>query len=117
MKITDKKFFSIKETAEITGIKPYTLRYWEKEFSMLHPIRRESGQRKYTRKDLEIIQEIKELLYSQRYSIEGARKFLRQQKKKKEEQIALRFDEDSAAVSLMKDIKKELKEMLKILNK
>ena len=115
MYIPEKKFFSIGEVAKICGVKQYVLRYWESEFKLLRPARRESGQRKYTRKDLEIIARIKDLLYSQKYSITGAKKVILNEKRGKEEQLHIDFEKDTAAISLLKETKKELKELLKLL--
>jgi DNA-binding transcriptional MerR regulator len=72
----DKLFYRIGDVTEITGIKPHILRYWEGEFSVLHPRKNEAGQRLYERRDVELVIEIKKLLYEQRYTISGAKKFL-----------------------------------------
>jgi len=117
MQIPDKNFFSIGEASKITGVKPYVLRYWESEFNLLRPARRESGHRKYTRKDLEVIGEIKELLYEKRFSIAGAKKHLLEEKKNRKEELKLDWEKDSAAISALKDTKKAIKEVLKILEK
>ncbi len=70
----DKLFYKIGEVSKITGVEPYVLRYWESEFSFLKPRKSKSGQRVYVKKDLELVFEIKKLLYSERYTIEGVRK-------------------------------------------
>jgi DNA-binding transcriptional MerR regulator len=72
----DKLFYRIGDVSEITGIKPHILRYWEAEFSVLHPRKNDAGQRVYERRDVELVIEIKKLLYEQRYTISGAKKFL-----------------------------------------
>lgn len=74
--IPDKLFFKIREVSRITGVKAHILRYWENEFPHLKPRKSKSGQRVYTRKDIEKLLEIKKLLYVDRYSIEGARRTL-----------------------------------------
>ncbi|MBA7471249.1 hypothetical protein ES707_06553 [subsurface metagenome] len=117
MQIPDKNFFSIGEASKITGVKSYILRYWESEFKLLRPARRESGHRKYTRKDLEMIGEIKELLYERRFSIAGAKRHLLEDRKNKKEELKLDWGKDSAAISALKDTKKEIKEILKLLEK
>ena len=117
MQIPDKNFFSIREASKITGVKPYVLRYWESEFKLLRPARRESGHRKYTRKDLEVIGEIKELLYEKRFSIAGAKRHLLEERKNKKEQLRLDLEKDSAAISTLRETKKTIKEILKILEK
>jgi DNA-binding transcriptional MerR regulator len=72
----DKLFYRIGDVSEITGIKPHILRYWEAEFRVLHPRKNDAGQRLYERRDVELVLEIKKLLYEQRYTISGAKKFL-----------------------------------------
>ncbi len=72
--IPDKLFYKIGEVSRIADIEPYVLRYWETEFPFLKPRKNKSGQRVYVKKDLELILEIKRLLYQERYTIEGVRK-------------------------------------------
>ena len=61
----------------MTGVKPYVLRYWETEFKAIQPVKSRSRQRLYRKRDVELIVKIKELLYQQRFTIEGARKRVR----------------------------------------
>ena len=74
--IPDKLYFRIGEVSRLAGIKPYVLRFWETEFSTLGPKKSGKGHRLYRRKDVELVLEIKRLLYEKRYTIEGARKYL-----------------------------------------
>src|SRR5271154_6106288 len=74
--IPDKLYFRIGEVSRLAGIKPYVLRFWETEFSTLGPKKSGKGHRLYRRKDVELVLEIKRLLYDKRYTIEGARKYL-----------------------------------------
>jgi DNA-binding transcriptional MerR regulator len=74
--IPDKLYFRIGEVARLAGIKPYVLRFWETEFGSLGPKKSGTGHRLYRRKDVELVLEIKRLLYEKRFTIEGARKFL-----------------------------------------
>ncbi len=74
--IPDKSYFRIGEVARITGIKAYVLRYWETEFRDMAPPKSRSKQRMYRRKDIERILLVKQLLYKERFTIEGARKRL-----------------------------------------
>ena len=74
----EKRYYRIGEVARITGIKPYVLRYWESEFRWMSPAKSRSKQRLYRRRDIETIQLIKKLLYEDRFTIEGARKRLRE---------------------------------------
>ena len=78
MTIPDKIYFKIGEVARLTGVKPYVLRYWETEFKAIQPVKSRSRQRLYRKRDVELILKIKELLYAQRFTIEGARKRIRE---------------------------------------
>ena len=72
--IPDKLYFRIGDVSRLAGIKPYVLRYWETEFPAISPKKSGTNQRLYRRKDVELILEIKHLLYEKRFTIEGARK-------------------------------------------
>ena len=71
-----KLYYSIGEVSKITELKPYVLRYWETEFKQLRPSKNKAGNRTYRQKDIDIILRIKDLLYNQKFTIEGARKML-----------------------------------------
>ncbi|MBD3271602.1 MAG: MerR family transcriptional regulator [Elusimicrobia bacterium] len=116
LKIPDKNYFSIGEVSRITSLKPYILRYWESEFNLLRPARRDSGQRKYTRDDIARILKVKKLLYEQKFSIAGAKRFLLDEKKKGPQQLRMELGETAVAVDLMHKAKKELSEIIKILS-
>lgn len=83
-KIPEKAFFRIGEVAKIVGVKPYVLRYWESEFSLLKPQKSRSQQRVYRRSDVESVLLVKHLLYAERYSIEGARLRIKELKREGE---------------------------------
>ena len=74
--IPDKLYFRIGEVSELADTKPYVLRYWETEFPSLKPGKSATGHRLYRRPDVEMVLEIKRLLYEQGFTIEGARKHL-----------------------------------------
>ena len=76
IEIPDKLYFKIGEVAELTGVKPYVLRYWEAEFNVIKPSKTRSNQRLYNRKEVERIMQIKKLLYKDRFTIAGAKKAL-----------------------------------------
>lgn len=80
-RIPDKLAFKIGEVADLLGVKPYVLRYWETEFEVLKPKKSKHNQRMYERKDVENLMLIKKLLYRDRFSIEGARVALKKLKK------------------------------------
>jgi DNA-binding transcriptional MerR regulator len=79
--IPNKLYFRIGEVAKLAGIKPYVLRFWESEFTGLGPKKSGAGHRLYRRKDVELVLEIKRLLYEKRYTIEGARMMLQTKRK------------------------------------
>jgi DNA-binding transcriptional MerR regulator len=110
----DKFFYRIGDVSEITGIKPHVLRYWESEFSGLHPRKNRAGQRIYERRDVELVLEIKKLLYEQRYTISGAKKFLaRQHKRVLKKPAAVKAPGDLSAA--LKMCRQELRGLLALL--
>ena len=122
--IPDKLYFRIGEVARLAGIKPYVLRFWETEFPALGPRKSGTGHRLFRRKDVELVLEIKRLLYEQRFTIEGARKHLedrakpalvraasrRARPKKKQADL---FSSDPAP--LLENLRKELRSIIDIL--
>ena len=102
----DKRYFRIGEVSRIVGVEPYVLRYWESEFPQIRPQRADTNQRTYQKKDLEVILEVKRLLYEEKLTIEGARRRLKQGVSKNgvsQEQI-------------LKELKENLREILKVLD-
>lgn len=79
--IPHKRYFTIKEVSELCALKPYVLRYWEQEFPQLNPLKRHGNRRHYQRNDVLLIRQIRQLLYEQGFTIEGARSQLSQNKK------------------------------------
>jgi DNA-binding transcriptional MerR regulator len=79
--IPDKLYFRIGDVSRLAGVKPYVLRYWETEFPAISPKKSGTGHRLYRRKDVELILEIKHLLYEKRFTIEGARKAIEMREK------------------------------------
>jgi DNA-binding transcriptional MerR regulator len=77
-----KLYYSIGEVAEMVGIKPHVLRYWESEFSILSPSKNRAGNRIYKDKDVLIVRFIKDLLYNKKFTVEGAKQKLLSLKKK-----------------------------------
>jgi DNA-binding transcriptional MerR regulator len=126
--IPDKLYFRIGDVARLAGIKPYVLRFWETEFPVLGPKKSGTGHRLYRRKDVEMVLEIKRLLYEQRFTIEGARKFLETRAKPELIRIAAKpgkrkrvqgdlFDAERAAemAPLLGKIREELEAIAAIL--
>ena len=78
VEIPDKTFFKIGETARLVGVEPHTLRYWEKEFKGIKPSKTKSNQRLFRQRDLQLLFVIRHLLHAQRFTIDGARRKLRE---------------------------------------
>ena len=76
--IPAKRYFTIGEVAQLCGVKPHVLRYWEQEFSQLRPVKRRGNRRYYQHHEVLMIRRIRELLYVQGFSIQGARQQLQQ---------------------------------------
>ena len=70
--IAKKAYYSIGDVCDLTGLKPHVLRYWETQFDVLRPTKNRAGNRVYKPKDVELILLVKNLLYQQKYTIEGA---------------------------------------------
>jgi DNA-binding transcriptional MerR regulator len=123
--IPDRLFFRIGDVSDVTGVEAYVLRYWETEFPALKPRKGSNGQREYRRKDVELVLEIKRLLYDEKYTIAGARKALRDQSKQVKRvekkpkapprQVGLFGAEPAADADALGEIKKELREILALL--
>jgi DNA-binding transcriptional MerR regulator len=81
-----KPFYKIGEVCELTGTQPYVLRFWESEFPTLAPEKNRSGQRIYRKRDIDLIERIKTLLYEKEYTIAGARKVLESEEAETDEE-------------------------------
>jgi len=114
--IPEKLYYKIGEVSEITGIEPYVLRYWESEFKIVSPSRTHSKQRLYRKKDLELILEIKKLLYEERFTIAGAKKKLQKTRGLKTQQMKLELPEKKFREALIR-VKKELEDLHGLLSR
>jgi DNA-binding transcriptional MerR regulator len=126
--IPDKLYFRIGEVARLAGIKPYVLRFWETEFPSLGPKKSGTGHRLYRRKEVELVLEIKRLLYEKRFTIEGARKFLESQgrqggaanaakvgKSRRTQLKNVQGDLFGASSPFLDEVRKELREIAEML--
>lgn len=109
----EKEFFSINEVAEMVNLKPYILRYWEKEFAALRPKRNRVGRRYYSKKDMDTVRLIKTTLYDHGYTIAGAKKRLATISEEPE-QLRLPLHNH---IKILKEVKAELKSIKEILEK
>ncbi len=104
----NKNYFTIDEVSKITGVKKHTLRYWEKRFELIKPIRLSSRHRRYTKLDIENINKIKKMI-SEGFSIEGIKKATRVKNIKLDDLTSSKYR------VLLEEINREIKDLLKIL--
>ena len=114
--LSEKLYYKIGEVAEIVGVKPYVLRYWESEFNIIKPSKTRSKHRLYRRRDVEALLQIKSLLHAQRFTIEGARKQLKvlQKEERKHMQPELPLI-DRSYRSVLAEVKRELEALHRML--
>lgn len=108
-----REFFSIGDVCGLTGLKPHVLRYWESQFKFLSPAKNRSGNRVYQRKEVELIMLVKHLLYSEKYTIDGARQKIEDHRKAGELRAVARAALDSQTVG---SIEQDLREILALLD-
>jgi DNA-binding transcriptional MerR regulator len=108
--IPEKLYYKIGEVSQITGVEPYVLRYWESEFKIINPVRTNSKQRLFRKRDLELILEVKKLLYKEKFTIAGAKKRLQEIKGLREKQLKLDLPERKYYDGLLR-VKKELQDL------
>ncbi|HYR68670.1 MAG TPA: MerR family transcriptional regulator [Candidatus Dormibacteraeota bacterium] len=104
---TGRLYYSISEVSDLVGVKPHVLRYWETQFKMLRPKKGRGGARMYRKRDVEVLFEIKQLLYDQRFTIAGARRRILDGRSDEKEQIELPFsklDREETLRALRKDM-------------
>ena len=114
-RLPEKIYFKIGEVSEIVGVEPYVLRYWETEFELLKPSKAPSKHRLYKKRDVELLLEIKRLLYTEGFTIEGARKKLKETKKDEKNQLKLPLTEKKYKSALVK-LKKELESLRRLVS-
>jgi len=105
-----QEFFSIGEVCALTELKPHVLRYWEGQFRFLNPAKNRSGNRVYQRREVELIQLVKHLLYTEKYTIEGAKRRLDELRKDGSLRVSARR---ALAVSTWASIETELRDILR----
>ena len=113
-----KKYYKIGEVSRLTGVEPHVLRYWESEFSQIKP-RRVARQRLFRKKDLELIIRIRELLYQEGFTINGAKKQLVRESRAKTAPVPAQdaVSPQSQKVEILARLRTELAEIKKLLEK
>jgi DNA-binding transcriptional MerR regulator len=107
-----QEFFSIGEVCDLTGLKAHVLRYWESQFRFLSPAKNRSGNRVYQRKEIELILLVKHLLYTEKYTIDGARQKLNDHRKAGE---LRRLSREALSVETLTAMEEELRNLLQLL--
>ena len=107
-----QQFFSIGEVCQLTDLKPHVLRYWESQFRFLNPAKNRSGNRVYKAREVELIMLVKHLLYTEKFTIEGARQRLDQYRRNGE----LRGQAVGAArTEMVREIRRDLEDVIAVL--
>ena len=108
-----QEFFSIGEVCSLTDLKPHVLRYWESQFRFLNPAKNRSGNRVYQRKEIELIMLVKHLLYTEKYTIDGARQKIDEHRRGGELKPAARAALD---VEALQSLESDLTDILGLLD-
>lgn len=108
-----QEYFSIGDVCQLTDLKPHVLRYWESQFRFLNPVKNRSGNRVYQRREIELIMLVKHLLYTEKFTIEGARKRIEQYRRtgalKTEARFALQHE-------TIENLNRELRNILDVID-
>ena len=104
-----QEYFSIGEVCELTGLRPHVLRYWESQFSFLRPTKNRSGNRVYQRREVELITLVKHLLYTEKYTIDGARQKVDEHRKSADLRQMAR---GALKLEALEELERDLKDLL-----
>jgi DNA-binding transcriptional MerR regulator len=104
IQIPDRLYFKIGEVGKITGLPAYVLRFWESEFSCIRPKRTSSGQRQYRKSDVEMILKIRQLLHEKKFTIQGAKQYLKVKRADKPESTGGLLNEVRAELQSIRDL-------------
>ena len=113
-----KMYYTIGEVSDLTGVKPHVLRYWETEFPSLRPKKNRAGNRSYRPRDIKAVLAIRDLLYKEKFTINGARKKLQENFGNPDQiikQMQIPFS-DPQARHVLVTVKKELEELRDMLS-
>lgn len=113
--LPDRDYYTMREASRLAQVPPHTLRYWENRFGDLKPSRRDGGHRRYSRTDLELILEIKELLQRKKMTVAGARRALIDRRRGKtalDSPLTGQAPGDNAQGKLLREVRKELRAIL-----
>ncbi len=108
-----QEFFSIGEVCELTDLRPHVLRYWESQFRFLSPAKNRSGNRVYQRREVELIQLVKQLLYGEKYTIDGARQKIDEYRRNGSLKVVAR---EALGVEVFAELERELDHVSRVLD-
>ena len=111
-----KRYFTIGEVGELCGVKPHVLRYWEQEFTQLRPVKRRGNRRYYQHHEVLLIRRIRELLYEQGFTINGARNRLDSQGRANGDEAELDETQASAQAQPGVDVDQLRKDILQVID-
>ena len=116
-----KLYYSIGEISQKTGLKQYVLRYWETEFSHIKPSKNRAGNRIYKESDYDNIRELKDLLHNKKFTIKGAKQYLKDREAKASSSSSADSNTlkliDALDIKTLKNIQKSLNDLLSILER
>ncbi|MCB4757411.1 MAG: MerR family transcriptional regulator [Elusimicrobia bacterium] len=111
-----KHFYTIGDVSRLTAIKPHVLRYWETQFGLLRPARRYSGHRKYSQREIDLINRIRYLVVDRKFTLAGAKREINRQLNPRFKAPSLLLPAKAdGAMDLLRDAKKEVEDCLQIL--
>ena len=118
LKEIKKLYYSIGDVSKMTDLKQYVLRYWETEFKILNPEKNRAGNRRYKKEDILVIRHIKELLYEKKFTIRGAKQYLKDYYSKENTNTRiLKISSDNLDKEFLIDLKTKLEETLNLIKK
>ena len=119
LKKVKKLYYSIGDVSEMTNLKQYVLRYWETEFSILNPSKNTAGNRTYKDIDIKVIREIQNLLYKRKFTIKGAKQYLKDKYSTKNQidNIISIQSENQLDKDLLLNLKKGLQDIIDLIDK
>jgi DNA-binding transcriptional MerR regulator len=107
--LNDKLFYKIGEVAEVAGVRTSVLRFWESEFPFLKPVKSSSGQRLYSKIEVDLILQVKHLLYDEKFTIEGVKKRITSKGKLVKSEVLLESMVTTDYSEVLKTVRNELK--------
>ncbi len=114
--LPDKYFYTIGDVSRLTSTKPHILRYWESQFKLLRPARRYSGHRKYTQREIDLINRIRYLIQERKFTLAGAKREINRQMTGKAPSAAAASPvASSSAVPFLRELKREIDDCLELL--